>query len=161
MLPTALVIEKMRKTVSTVAGSTSIQLLRAARKNGAMEVTEVAGKDTSDGFLLLSTGRADAYVLDDVQLAGMIASAPNPADLAVVGEPIQVEPYAIMLRKDDPAFKKLVDDTLVTLIQSGQFEMLYKKWFQSPIPPRGINLNAPMSKELQDNLKALSDKPAL
>jgi len=71
-----------------------------------------------------------------------------------------VEPYAIMVRKDDPAFKKLVDDTLTGLIKSGEFEALYKKWFMSPIPPRGINLNAPMSKELRDNLKTLSDKPA-
>ena len=81
-------------------------------------------------------------------------------EVAVVGEAIQVEPYAIMLRKDDPAFKKLVDDTLAGLMKSGDFEKLYKKWFMSPIPPKGINLNAPMSKELQDNLKKLSDKPA-
>jgi glutamate/aspartate transport system substrate-binding protein len=79
----------------------------------------------------------------------------------VVGEPLQVEPYAIMLRKDDPAFKKLVDDTLAGLMKSGEFEALYQRWFLSPIPPRGINLNAPMSKELQDNLKSLSDKPAV
>ena len=78
-----------------------------------------------------------------------------------MAEAIQVEPYAIMLRRDDPAFKKLVDDTLAGLIASGEFETLYKKWFQSAIPPKGINLNAPMSKELIDNLKALSDKPAL
>ena len=78
----------------------------------------------------------------------------------MVGEPIQVEPYAIMLRKGDPAFKKLVDGTLADLMKSGEFERLYRKWFMSPIPPKGINLNAPMSKELQDNLKALSDKPA-
>ena len=78
-----------------------------------------------------------------------------------MGEPLQVEPYAIMLRKDDPAFKKLVDDTLAALMKSGEFEALYKKWFLSSIPPRGINLNAPMSNELRDNLKQLSDKPAV
>ena len=77
-----------------------------------------------------------------------------------MGEALQVEPYAIMLRKDDPAFKKLVDDTLAGLMKSGEFETLYRKWFQSPIPPKGINLNAPMSKELQDKLTALSDRPA-
>ena len=98
--------------------------------------------------------------MDDILLYGLKASAANPAEFAVVGDPIQVEPYAIMLRRDDPAFKKLVDDTLVSLIRSGEFEALYKKWFQSPIPPKGINLNAPMSQELKDNLKALSDKPA-
>ena len=78
--------------------------------------------------------------MDDILLYGLRASAPNPAELAVVGEPIQVEPYAIMLRKDDPAFKKLVDDTIVGMMKSGEFEQLYKKWFQSPIPPKGINL---------------------
>jgi len=99
--------------------------------------------------------------MDDILLYGLRASAINPADLAVVGDAVQVEPYAIMLRKDDPAFKQLVDGTLTQLMKSGEFEALYKKWFQSPIPPKGINLNAPMSRELQDNLKTLSDKPAL
>jgi len=94
-------------------------------------------------------------------LYGLRASAQNPAEFAVVGEALQVEPYAIMLRKDDPAFKKLVDDTLAGLMKSGEFETLYRKWFLSPIPPKGINLNAPMSAELRENLKALSDKPAL
>jgi glutamate/aspartate transport system substrate-binding protein len=98
--------------------------------------------------------------MDDILLYGLRAAAQNPSSLAVVGDPIQVEPYAIMLRKDDPTFKKLVDDTLAAMMKSGEFETLYKKWFQSPIPPKGINLNAPLSKELQDNLKALSDKPA-
>ncbi len=78
----------------------------------------------------------------------------------MVGDAIQVEPYAIMLRKDDPAFKKLVDGTIASLVKSGEFAKLYKKWFQSPIPPKGINLNTPMSRELQENLKNLSDKPA-
>ena len=98
--------------------------------------------------------------MDDILLYGNRASAPNPSDLVVVGDSIQVEPYAIMVRKDDPSFKRIVDDTLSGLMKSGEFEALYKKWFQSPIPPNGINLNAPMSKELKDNLKTLSDKPA-
>jgi glutamate/aspartate transport system substrate-binding protein len=98
--------------------------------------------------------------MDDILLYGLKASAANPADFAVVGEAIQVEPYAIMLRRDDPSFKKLVDDTIAGLIKSGEFEKLYAKWFQSPIPPKGINLQAPISKELRDNMKALSDKPA-
>jgi len=120
----------------------------------------IAAKDHAESALLVQSARADAFGMDDILLYGLRASSQNPNDLAVVGEPIQVEPYAIMLRRDDPAFKKLVDDTLAQLIKSGQFEALYKKWFQSPIPPKGINLNAPMSKELQENLKALSDKPA-
>ena len=108
----------------------------------------------------MQSGRAFAFAMDDILLYGLKAGAANPAELAVVGDAIQVEPYAIMLRKDDPAFKKLVDDTLAGLVKSGEFERLYRKWFQSPIPPKGVNLNAPMSKELVDNLKNLSDKPA-
>ena len=109
---------------------------------------------------MVESGRAVAFGMDDILLYALRASSQNPASLAVVGDAIQVEPYAIMLRKDDPAFKKLVDDTLASLMKSGEFTKLYTKWFQSPIPPKGINLNAPMSPELVENLKALSDKPA-
>ena len=146
------------KTVSTVSGSTSIQLLRAARKNGAMEVTEVAGKDTSDGFLLLSTGRADAYVLDDVQLAGMIASAPNPADYKILKASLRQEPYGIMLRKDDPQFKALVDETVTGLMKSGAIEQLYTKWFLAPIPPKNANLNFPMTDAVREIYKNPNNK---
>ena len=99
--------------------------------------------------------------MDDILLYGLAASAKNPAEWAVVGDALQVEPYAIMLRKNDPEFKKLVDDTLVSLIRSGEFERLYKKWFQSPIPPRGVNLNVPMSEQLKQNMKTPTDRPAI
>jgi glutamate/aspartate transport system substrate-binding protein len=151
---------KGRKVVSTT-GTTNYQVLRKLNFDRNLGFDLLSAKDHAESVLLVQADRADAFGMDDILLYGLRASAPNPAELAVVGEAIQVEPYAIMLRKDDPAFKKVVDDTLVSLIQSGEFEALYKKWFQSPIPPKGINLNAPMSKELQDNLKALSDKPAL
>ena len=108
----------------------------------------------------IDAGRAVAFAMDDILLYGLKANAANPGDLAVVGEALQVEPYAIMLRRDDPAFKALVDTTIAGLIKSGEFDKLYKKWFQSPIPPKGVNMNVPMSAELQANLKALSDKPA-
>lgn len=150
---------KGKKVVSTT-GTTNYQVLRKlnAEQNVGFEL--MAAKDHAESALLVQQQRADAFGMDDILLYGLRASAQNPAELAVVGEALQVEPYAIMLRRDDPAFKKLVDDTLAGLMKSGEFEALYKKWFQSPIPPKGINLNAPMSKELQDNLKALSDKPA-
>ena len=121
----------------------------------------IAAKDHAESALLVQQGRAEAFGMDDILLYGVRASALNPSALVVVGEPIQVEPYAIMLRRDDPAFKKLVDDTLKELIRNGEFVALYKKWFESPIPPRGINLNAPMSEELRNNMKNLSDQPAL
>jgi glutamate/aspartate transport system substrate-binding protein len=151
---------KDKKVVST-AGTTNYQVLRKLNADRNLGFDLLAAKDHAESALLVQSGRADAFGMDDILLYGLRASAQNPAELAVVGEAIQVEPYAIMLRKDDPAFKKLVDDTLAGLMKSGEFEALYKKWFQSPIPPKGINLNAPMSQELRDNLKALSDKPAL
>jgi len=146
------------KNVATVTGSTSIQLLRGVRKNGAIEVHEIAGKDTSDGFLLLSSGRADAYVLDDVQLAGMIASAPNPGDYKILKESLRQEPYGIMLRKDDPQFKAVVDETVTGLMKSGAIEQLYTKWFMSPIPPRNANLNFPMTDAVREIYKNPNNK---
>jgi ABC-type amino acid transport substrate-binding protein len=148
------------KTVVSTTGTTNYQVLRKVNAERNLGFELLAAKDHAESALLVESDRADAFGMDDILLYGLRASAKNPAELAVVGESIQVEPYAIMLRKDDPAFKKLVDDTLIALMTSGEFEALYQKWFLSPIPPKGINLNAPMSKELKDNLKALSDKPA-
>jgi ABC-type amino acid transport substrate-binding protein len=151
---------KGRKVVSTT-GTTNLQVLRKLNTERNLGFELLNAKDHAESLLMVQTDRADAFGMDDILLYGLRASARNPAELDVVGEAIQVEPYAIMLRKDDTAFKKLVDDTLASLMKSGEFEALYRKWFLSPIPPKGINLNAPMSKELQDNLKALSDKPAI
>jgi glutamate/aspartate transport system substrate-binding protein len=150
---------KGKKVVSTT-GTTNFQILRKLNADQGLGFDLIGAKDHAESTLLVIQGRADAFGMDDILLYGNRASAVNPNELTVVGESIQVEPYAIMVRKDDPTFKKLVDDTLVNLMKSGEFETLYKKWFLSPIPPKGINLNAPMSKELKDNLKNLSDKPA-
>jgi glutamate/aspartate transport system substrate-binding protein len=150
---------KGKKVVSTT-GTTNFQILRKLNAEQNLGFELIGAKDHAESTLLVIQGRADAFGMDDILLYGNRASAQNPSDLLVVGDSIQVEPYAIMVRKDDPTFKRIVDDTLSGLMKSGEFETLYKKWFQSPIPPNGINLNAPMSKELKDNLKALSDKPA-
>ncbi len=150
---------KGKRVVST-SGTTNYQVLRRVNAENNLDFTLLAAKDHAESALLVQQDRALAFGMDDILLYGLRASSTNPAEFAVVGDAIQVEPYAIMLRKDDPAFKKLVDDTLAGLMKSGEFEALYKKWFQSPIPPKGINLNAPMSKELRDDLKVLSDKPA-
>ncbi len=148
------------KTVVSTTGTTNYKIIRNLSEEKKLGIDLIGAKDHPESQLLVQTGRALAFGMDDILLYGLKASSANPADFAVVGEAIQVEPYAIMLRRDDPAFKKLVDDTLAGLIKSGDFDKLYKKWFQSPIPPKGINLSAPMSKELIDNMKALSDKPA-
>lgn len=150
---------KGKKVVSTT-GTTNMQIMRRASRDKGIEYDLIGAKDHDESALLVQSDRADAFAMDDILLYGIKANAQNPAGLSVVGEALQVEPYAIMLRKDDPGFKKLVDGTIADLIKSGEFERLYKKWFQSPIPPKGINLNVPMSAELVANLKALSDKPA-
>ena len=152
--------ELNNKTVVSTTGTTNFRIMRNMITEKNLPIELVGAKDHAESALLVQTGRAAAFAMDDILLYGLRASAQNPAELAVVGEAIQVEPYAIMLRRDDPAFKTLVDGVLAGLMKSGEFEKLYKKWFQSPIPPKGINLNAPMGKELQDNLKLLSDKPA-
>ena len=149
------------KIVVSTSGTTNYKILRNLNEEKKLGIELVAAKDHAESALMVESGRAVAFGMDDILLYGLRASSQNPASLAVVGEPIQVEPYAIMLRRDDPALKKLVDDTLAGLMTSGEFTKLYTKWFQSPIPPKGINLNAPMSQELLDNLKNLSDKPAV
>jgi glutamate/aspartate transport system substrate-binding protein len=148
------------KQVVSTTGTTNMLILRKLNEEKKLGIDLLGAKDHAEAALMVQSGRAVAFGMDDILLYGLRASAQNPNDLAVVGESIQVEPYAIMLRKDDAPFKKLVDDTLAGLMKSGEFEKLYKKWFQSPIPPKGINLNAPMSPELVENIKALSDKPA-
>ena len=149
------------KTIVSTTGTTNFKILRQLNEEKKLGMELLGAKDHAESALMVESGRAVAFGMDDILLYGLRASSQNPASLAVVGEAIQVEPYAIMLRRDDPAFKKLVDDTLAGLMKSGEFVRLYKKWFESPIPPKGINLNAPMSQELLDNLKNLSDKPAI
>lgn len=148
------------KTVVSTTGTTNFRIMRTLNEEQKLGFDLIGAKDHAESALLVQSGRADAFAMDDILLYGLRASSANPAELAVVGEAIQVEPYAIMLRKDDPTFKALVDGVLARLMDSGEFARLYTKWFQSPIPPKGVNLGAPMSKELQDNLKAKSDRPA-
>ncbi|MBK1687502.1 amino acid ABC transporter substrate-binding protein [Rubrivivax gelatinosus] len=148
------------KVLVSTTGTTNFRILRTLISENKLPIELIGAKDHAEAALLVQSGRAAAFGMDDILLYGLRASSANPAELAVVGEAIQVEPYAIMLRKDDPAFKQLVDGVLAGLMKSGEFEKLYRKWFLSAIPPKGIVLNAPMGKELQDNLKALSDKPA-
>jgi len=138
------------KTVATVTGSTSIQLLRAYRKSENVQLTEVSGKDTSETFLLLSTDRAAAMILEDVQLAGLIARAERPGDYRILDERLRDEPYGFMFRKDDPQFKALVDETLAKVMKNGEIQELYAKWFTRPVPPAGVNLNFPMSNAVRE-----------
>lgn len=148
------------KPVATTTGTTSVQLMRAHERGKHLNFKEVYGKDHADSFLLLETDRAVAFVMDDNLLAGLIATSKAPNDYAIVGETLNVEPIAIMLRKDDAPFKALVDETVGALLKNGEVEKLYTKWFLSPIPPRNVNLNFPMSSKLRELMKAPSDAPA-
>ena len=150
---------KGRKVVSTT-GTTNFRIMRALNDERSLGFELIGAKDHSESQLVVASGRADAFAMDDILLYGLAASSANPREWTVVGESIQVEPYAIMMRKDDPSFKALVDGVLARLMDSGEFERMYTRWFLQPIPPKGVNLNAPMPQELRDNLKAKSDKPA-
>lgn len=149
------------KTVATTTGTTNAQVIRKYNQDNSIGMTVVLGKDHDDSLLLVESDRAVAFAMDDILLFGLRANSKMSEQLEVVGDSLQVEPYACMVRKDDPAFKALVDGVFSDAMKSGEFERLYNKWFMSPIPPRGINLGLPMSQQLRDNLKSLSDKPAM
>ena len=148
------------KPVATTTGTTSVQLMRAHEKGKNINFKEVYGKDHADSFLMLETDRAVAFVMDDNLLAGLIVTSKNPADYAIVGEILNIEPIAIMIRKDDPQFQGLVNTVIRDLGRTGELDQLYAKWFMAPIPPRGANMNFPMSDKLKELIKNPSDAPA-
>ena len=147
------------KTVSTTTGTTSVQTLRRHERATGVDFKEIFGKDHADSFLLLESGRADAFVMDAQILAGNISKSKSPADFKIVGETLSVEPIAIMFRKDDPAFKKAVDDSLKALMKSGEIAKIYDKWFTKPIPPANTALNLPASAATKDAWATPNDKP--
>jgi glutamate/aspartate transport system substrate-binding protein len=147
------------RNVATTTGTTSVQLLRKHERATGVDFKEVFGKDHADSFLLLESGRADAFVMDGQILAGLIANSKAPADYRVVGEVLSVEPIAIMMRKDDPAFKKLADDTIAEMAKSGDMAKTYDKWFNQAIPPKNIKLNLAASESTKNAWANLNDKP--
>lgn len=154
-------LEDLRgKTLVSTLGTTNLQILRAlnAEKNLGINIT--SAKDHDSSFLNVQQGLADAFGMDDILLYGLRAATAKPSDYIVVGDPIQVEPYACMVRKADPEFKAAVDKAIIELMDSGEFAKMYERWFMQPIPPKGINLSLPMSDELKANLVTHSDKPA-
>ncbi|MBU6258909.1 MAG: amino acid ABC transporter substrate-binding protein [Burkholderiales bacterium] len=147
------------KTVATTTGTTSVQLLRKHERASGIEFKELFGKDHADSFLLLESGRADAFVMDGQILAGNISKSKNPADYKIVGEVLSVEPIAIMIRKDDPAFKKAVDDSIAAMMKSGAIAKLYDQWFMQPIPPLNRALGLPASEATRYAWAHPNDKP--
>jgi glutamate/aspartate transport system substrate-binding protein len=146
------------KTVSTTSGTTSVPLLKSYEKTKNVEVKEIYGKDHAESFLLMADGRTAAFVMDDILLAGQIANSKNPSEYKIIQESLRSEPYSMMLRKDDPQFKAVVDKTIGGIMKSGEIDKIYFKWFQSPIPPKGINLNFPISPALREAFKNPNDK---
>ena len=147
------------KNVATTTGTTSVQTLRKNERARSIDFKEVFGKDHSDSFLLLESGRAEAFVMDGAILAGNIATSKNPADFKLVGEVLSVEPIAIMIRKDDPAFKKLGDDTVKDMMKSGEIAKLWDKWFMQPIPPKNTRVGYAASESTKAAWANPNDKP--
>ena len=147
------------KNVATTTGTTSVQLLRKHERANGIDFKEVFGKDHADSFLLLESGRADAFVMDGQILAGNIARAKVPADFRIVGEVLSVEPIAIMIRKDDPAFKKAVDASIAAQVKSGDLAKAYDKWFVQAIPPANTKVGLVASDATKTAWANLNDKP--
>jgi glutamate/aspartate transport system substrate-binding protein len=147
------------RNVATTTGTTSVQLLRKNERATGVDFKEVFGKDHADSFLLLESGRADAFVMDGQILAGNISTAKNPADFKIVGEVLSVEPIAIMIRKDDPAMKKLADDTVKAMAKSGELAKVYDKWFVQAIPPKNVKVGLVASEATKAAWANPNDKP--
>ncbi|KMJ52589.1 MULTISPECIES: glutamate/aspartate ABC transporter substrate-binding protein [Vogesella] len=143
------------KNVVTTAGTTSERLLKAMNAEKQMGMNIISAKDHGESFLMLESGRAVAFMMDDALLYGEMAKAKNPGNWVVTGKPQSFEIYGCMLRKEDAAFKKVVDDAIKATFKSGEVNKIYSKWFMAPVPPKGLNLNFPMS----DEFKALVAKP--
>jgi len=146
------------KTVTTTAGTTSERLLRKMNETNHMKMKIISAKDHGEAFLTLETGRAVAFVMDEVLLYGKLANAKNASDWTVLGTPQSLEAYGCMMRKDDPAFKKVVDGALAKVMTSGEADKIYAKWFLQPIPPKNLNLNFQMSYALKKLYKSPNDK---
>jgi glutamate/aspartate transport system substrate-binding protein len=146
------------KTISTTSGTTSVPLLKQYDKTKNVEIKEIYGKDHAESFLLLSQDRTSAFVMDDILLAGQIANSGNPGDYTIIQESLRQEPYSMMLRKDDPQFKALVDKTIGGVMKSGEITAIYAKWFTKPIPPKNVNMNFPATPAINDAFKNPNDK---
>jgi glutamate/aspartate transport system substrate-binding protein len=147
------------KNVVVTAGTTSEKLIREMNDKDKMGMQIIAAKDHGESFLILQSGRAAAFMLDDALLAGERAKARNPNDWVIVGTPQSKEAYGMMLRKGDTEFKAVVDATIAEAEKNGTAATLYNKWFMSPIPPKGLNLNLPLSDDMKALFQNPNDKP--
>src|SRR5450830_414401 len=148
------------KNVVTTAGTTSERIIKAMNADKQMGMNVISAKDHGESFQMLESGRAVAFMMDDALLAGEAAKAKKAADWEVTGTPQSYEIYGCMMRKGDEPFKKAVDDAIVATYKSGEINKIYEKWFMQPIPPKGLNLNFPMSDELKKLIANPTDKAA-
>lgn len=146
------------KNIVTTSGTTAVPLLKKYEKTKDLEFKEIYGKDHAESFLLLADGRASAFVMDDILLAGQIANAKDPTAYKILPGSLRQEPYSMMLRKDDPQFKALVDKTIAGVMTSGEINKIYAKWFTTAIPPKGINLNFPETAAIKEAFAHPNDK---
>ncbi|WP_042884076.1 glutamate/aspartate ABC transporter substrate-binding protein [Cupriavidus necator] len=146
------------KNVVTTAGTTSERLLRKMNDDQKLGMNIISTKDHGQSFLTLESGRAVAFMMDDALLYGERAKAKNPADWIVVGKPQSRESYGCMIRKDDPQFKKLSDTVISGMMKDGSINTLYTKWFMQPVPPKGLNLDFPLSDDMKALFKTPNDK---
>jgi glutamate/aspartate transport system substrate-binding protein len=133
------------KTIVSTSGTTNIKQINEIGAQRRLDLNIIAAKDHAEAFLMVETDRAAAFVMDDILLFSLVATSKSPGDYVISADALSVEPYGIMLRRDDPAFKKVVDDEMMATYKSGAINSIYEKWFLKPIPPKGINLNVPMS----------------
>ena len=146
------------KTIATSSGTTSVPLLKQYERTAKIDVKEIYGRDHAESFLLLANDRAAAFVMDDILLAGQIANQQNPGDFFIIPESLREEPYSMMLRRDDPQFKALVDRAVGAVMKSGEINQIYAKWFTSAIPPRGVNLNFQMTPPIKEAFANPNDR---
>jgi glutamate/aspartate transport system substrate-binding protein len=146
------------KTISTTSGTTAVPLLKQYEKTKSADIKEIYGKDHAESFLLLAQDRTSAFVMDDILLAGQIANSDKPGDYVIINESLRQEPYSMMIRKDDPQFKALVDKTIGGVMKSGEIDKIYAKWFTSPVPPKNSNMNFPQTQAIKDAFKNPNDK---
>ncbi len=146
------------KAISTTSGTTAVPLLKKYEKTANIDVKEIYGKDHAESMQLLTTDRVSAFVMDDILLAGQVANQPNPGDYVIFSESLRTEPYGMMLRREDPQFKSLVDRAVGAVYKSGEIEKIFSKWFASAIPPRGVNLHFQITPAIREAFKNPNDR---
>ena len=147
------------KTVVSTSGTTDLKALNELNTSRNFGMNILTAADHGAAFLMVESGRSAAFLMDDILLSGLVANAKNPKQFHISAESLGLEPYSLMFRKDDPEFKKVVDDAMTKLYKSGEIHKIYHKWFMSKIPPKGINLNIPESDALKRVFQNPTDSP--